>query len=116
MPGPVRVFELGEDGFTTGWEAGRQLTRLEALNEATAVVSALAELPVPAVPFAAAGLSAREREVLSLLVEGHSDRQIADALSISPKTAGNHVSSILAKLGVETRTAAATQAVRRGLV
>ena len=71
---------------------------------------------VPDAPLAAAGLSAREREVLSLLVEGHSDRQIADALSISPKTAGNHVSSILAKLGVETRTAAATQAVRRGLV
>jgi DNA-binding NarL/FixJ family response regulator len=54
--------------------------------------------------------------VLRLLVEGHSDRQIAETLSISPKTASNHVSSILAKLGVETRTAAAAHAIRRHLV
>jgi DNA-binding CsgD family transcriptional regulator len=62
------------------------------------------------------GLSPRERQVLQLLVEGHSDRQIAETLSISPKTASNHVSSILAKLDVETRTAAAAHAVRRHLV
>jgi len=54
--------------------------------------------------------------VLRLLAAGHSDRQIAAALSISRKTAGNHVANILAKLGVESRTAAATLAVRRGLV
>jgi DNA-binding NarL/FixJ family response regulator len=54
--------------------------------------------------------------VLRLLAEGHSDRQIAAALSISPKTVGNHVSRILAKLDVETRTAAATHALRGGLV
>ncbi len=61
------------------------------------------------------GLTSRERDVLRLLTEGQSDRQIAAALSISPKTVGNHVSSILAKFEVETRTAAATQALRRGL-
>ena len=42
-------------------------------------------------------------------------RQIAAILSISPKTAENHVARILAKLGVEGRTAAATLAIRRGL-
>ena len=63
-----------------------------------------------------AGLSPRELDVLRLLTEGHSDRQIADALSISPKTPGNHISNILAKLGVTTRTAAATHAVRHDLV
>jgi DNA-binding NarL/FixJ family response regulator len=60
-------------------------------------------------------LTPRELEVLRLLAAGHSDRQIAAVLSISPKTAGNHVSSILTKLGVEGRTAAAALAVRRGL-
>jgi predicted ATPase/DNA-binding CsgD family transcriptional regulator len=108
--------ELGEETFTTKRETGRRLTRTQALNEAYAVVSALAEPPVLPDPVAASGLSPRERQVLRLLVEGHSDRQIAETLSISPKTASNHVSSILAKLGVETRTAAAAHAVRRHLV
>ena len=53
--------------------------------------------------------------MLRLLAEGRSDREVAAALFISPKTAGNHVSSILAKLGVQTRTAAAALAVRHGL-
>ena len=47
------------------------------------------------------GLSRREREVLTLIAAGHSDANIATALHISPKTVGCHVSSILAKLGVE---------------
>jgi non-specific serine/threonine protein kinase len=106
--------DLGE--HVAALEAGRRLTRTQALSEAQAVVSALVEAPARADPVAASGLSVRERQVLHLLVEGHSDRQIADALSISPKTAGKHVSSILTKLDVETRTAAATQAFRRGLV
>jgi DNA-binding NarL/FixJ family response regulator len=62
------------------------------------------------------GLSPREVEVLRQLAEGHPDRQIADTLSISPKTVGRHISNILAKLGVTTRTAAATHAVRHNLI
>ena len=108
--------DLGEETFTTKRETGRRLTRTQALNEAYAVVSALAEPGVLPDPVAASGLSPRERQVLRLLVEGHSDRQIAETLSISPKTASNHVSSILAKLDVETRTAAAAHAVRRHLI
>jgi DNA-binding CsgD family transcriptional regulator len=53
------------------------------------------------------GLSRREREVLNLIGDGHSDAEIATELSISPKTVGRHVSSILAKLGVANRTQAA---------
>ena len=49
------------------------------------------------------GLTPREREVLRLLVDGHTDREIAEALFVSPRTVGGHVSSILAKLEVETR-------------
>jgi ATP/maltotriose-dependent transcriptional regulator MalT len=62
------------------------------------------------------GLTARERDVLPLVAAGRSNRQIADALHISPKTASVHVSNILAKLGVATRGEAAALAHRRGLV
>jgi DNA-binding CsgD family transcriptional regulator len=62
------------------------------------------------------GLTRREREVLALLVEGHTNRRIADELFISESTAGVHVSNILGKLGVSTRTEAATVATRLGLV
>jgi DNA-binding CsgD family transcriptional regulator len=50
------------------------------------------------------GLTRRERDVLELLVAGHSDAQIATALHISPKTANTHVCAIMAKLGVHNRT------------
>ena len=63
----------------------------------------------------AAGLTARELEVLGLVAEGRSNQQIADALFISRKTASVHVSHILAKLGVHTRVEAAASAHRLGL-
>jgi DNA-binding CsgD family transcriptional regulator len=62
-----------------------------------------------------AGLSPRELEVLGLLAQGQTNRQIAQALFISEKTAGHHVSSILGKLGVSGRVAAAGVAIRLGL-
>jgi DNA-binding CsgD family transcriptional regulator/tetratricopeptide (TPR) repeat protein len=62
------------------------------------------------------GLTAREREVLALLVKGHTNRRIAEELFISESTAGVHVSNILGKLGVGSRTEAATVAARLGLV
>lgn len=61
-------------------------------------------------------LTDREREVLGLVAEGHSNAQIAGALHISPKTASVHVSNILAKLGASSRTEAATVAHRHGLI
>jgi DNA-binding NarL/FixJ family response regulator len=54
-----------------------------------------------------AGLTGREREVLRLLVAGRSNKEIAAALFISPKTASVHVSNILGKLGASSRTEAA---------
>ncbi len=62
------------------------------------------------------GLTAREREVLALLVQGHTNRRIAEELFISESTAGVHVSNILGKLEVRTRTEAASVAARLGLV
>jgi DNA-binding CsgD family transcriptional regulator len=64
---------------------------------------------------ATAGLTPREREVLVHLTEGHTNRQIADALFISDKTASVHVSNILAKLGVSNRGEAAAAARRQNL-
>jgi DNA-binding CsgD family transcriptional regulator/tetratricopeptide (TPR) repeat protein len=66
------------------------------------------EGPLPA-------LSPREREVLTLVAAGRTNRQIADALFISPKTASVHVSNILSKLGVSTRGEAAAVAHRLGV-
>ena len=58
------------------------------------------------------GLTPREREVLALVADGRTDRQIAEALLISDKTASVHVSNILAKLGVADRGEAAAVAHR----
>jgi two-component system NarL family response regulator len=61
-------------------------------------------------------LSAREIEVLRLLVSGRRNREVATALDITEGTVKLHVSSILAKLGAEDRTEAVTIALQRGIV
>lgn len=61
-------------------------------------------------------LSSREQEVLDLLAQGMSNRDIAEALFISEKTVKNHVSNILRKLSVNDRTQAVIVALKRGLV
>ncbi|MEV6605717.1 response regulator transcription factor [Kutzneria sp. NPDC051319] len=61
-------------------------------------------------------LTAREREVLSELARGRSNREIARSLVLSEKTVKTHVSAILSKLGVQDRTQAALHAVRTGLL
>jgi ATP/maltotriose-dependent transcriptional regulator MalT len=76
-----------------------------------------AAAPAAGKPSAAAqlGLTPREAEVLALVAAGRSNRQIAQALFISPKTVGVHVSNLLAKLGVAGRVEAAAIAHRLGL-
>jgi DNA-binding NarL/FixJ family response regulator len=61
-------------------------------------------------------LTARERDVLRLVVEGLANKQIAQRLGIGEKTIKTHVSRVLAKLGVADRTQAAVLAIREGLV
>lgn len=61
-------------------------------------------------------LTNREREVIHLLLAGHTDRRIAETLTISPRTVNRHMSNIFTKLDVPSRTAAAVQAVRKGLI
>lgn len=70
----------------------------------------------PALPNLPDPLSGRELEVLTLLVEGLSNQEIANRLVISLATAKTHVRNILNKLAVDDRTQAAVQAMRRGLV
>jgi DNA-binding CsgD family transcriptional regulator len=83
---------------------------------ATPIAAAFAEAAAPGRPEPTFGLSNREREVLGLIVEGRTNREIGERLFISQKTVGVHVGNILAKLGVSGRVEAAMVAVRLELV
>ncbi len=61
-------------------------------------------------------LTEREREVLALMIEGLNNTQIAGRLTVSPSTIKSHVSNILAKLGVASRTEAVTLALRKRII
>lgn len=63
-----------------------------------------------------AALTSREREILKLVAQGCSNREIAQRLTISERTARTHVSNVLAKLQLASRTQAALLAIREGLV
>jgi DNA-binding CsgD family transcriptional regulator/tetratricopeptide (TPR) repeat protein len=82
------------------------------VDDLVAVQRRLGLGPTPSGPDA---LTPREREVASLLAEGLSNSQLAERLYISPRTAAVHVSNILSKLGMSSRTEVATWAVRDGL-
>jgi len=83
-------------------------------------MKALGMTSIPRRPRAAtqaspAGLTAREQEVLALLSQGLPDREISRRLFISERTVHHHVSAVLAKIGVSSRTAAAREAARMGI-
>ena len=108
---------LGDAAFGAAWAAGAALPVEDAVAEALAAIGE-PDSPAQNEPDDAADairLTPRERDVLRLLAEGRSDREIATALSLSTRTVGWHVSHLLAKLGVESRTAAAAYAFRHGL-
>jgi ATP/maltotriose-dependent transcriptional regulator MalT len=109
---------LGAAPFAARWAEGRALPLEEAIVEALAGVTpadGTTPVPGPLAPAAGTELTPRELDVLRLLAEGRSNRAIADALFLSLPTVKGHVASILAKLGVESRTAAAGYAHRHGL-
>ncbi len=115
---------LGGADFDAALEAGRALSIEEAVAEATGWLAAprtgsadtaSATSRGGTTPTALAALTPRELEVLGLLVAGRTDREIAEALFISPRTAQGHVAHIFEKLGVSTRTAAVATALRAGL-
>ena len=114
---------LSEKVFVSHWAKGQAFTLEQAIEYAlsapktpAAAPSASADtpvvLPTPAYP---AGLTAREVEVLRLMVQGLAYPEIADKLVISPRTVNAHVSSIFSKLGVTTRAAATRFAIDQHL-
>jgi len=110
---------MGDGAFEAAYAAGRTLDLAWVLTPAMDAVvgdeAATAAPPPPPDPLARFGLTAREREVLSLLAAGRSNPEIGQALFISTKTASVHVSNILAKLGVNGRMEAAAVAHRLGV-
>ncbi len=88
--------------------AGRATLSPEA---AQALVHAASQPPTPGLD-----LTEREREVLSLMIEGLNNTQIAARLTISPSTVKSHVSNVLSKLGVASRTEAVSLALRNRIV
>ena len=104
--------QLGDEQFAVAWAAGRALPLADAVAEAL-------DPAAPPDDRGAVGrvaITVRESEILDLLVAGKTDREIAEALFISVRTVEAHVSRLLAKLGVRTRTAAVGAAIVAGLV
>jgi DNA-binding NarL/FixJ family response regulator len=126
---------LGEERFAAALEHGRTLGLGDAIDEAAAVAQELvqglgggrADEAVAARPSPVAspstipdpgsyGLSPREHEILVLLAQRWSDKEIAESLFISPRTVMTHVTHIFAKMGVANRREAAAAAARHGLI
>jgi non-specific serine/threonine protein kinase len=102
--------------FEREWNIGATWPLEVAVQEALELVDAAQHDATLQPGVSPHDLSPRELDVLRLIVEGLSDREIAERLFISPRTVMHHVAGILNKLGVNSRTAAATFAIRQGLV
>jgi non-specific serine/threonine protein kinase len=109
---------LDEEHCAAAWNIGRALPEAAAVAELEGLLGALiaaGERPNRSTA-SSHGLTTRELDTLRLVVQGRSNQEIANALCISLRTAQSHVAHILTKLGVDSRTAAATRAVREGWV
>ncbi|MBA2470012.1 MAG: tetratricopeptide repeat protein [Chloroflexia bacterium] len=104
---------LGPHRFSAAWSVGATLTADEAFAEATTLPL---DGPAPVRPTSPFGLTMRELKVLQLMAEGQTDQEIADALSISYRTVTTHVTKVLNKLGVDSRTAAVGLDVRSSVI
>jgi two-component system, NarL family, response regulator DevR len=97
-------------------KAVRQIATGQSLLQPEATQKAILHMTSLANKTTANELTEREREVLSLVSRGYTNKQIAEALYLSEKTARNHVSHILEKLGLSRRSEAAAYAVEHKLV
>jgi NarL family two-component system response regulator LiaR len=96
-------------------EAIRQVHRGESWLHPAVARKVLSELAHPGQPSSPEPLTDRETEVLRLVAEGLSNREIAERLVLSEATVRTHVSSLLSKLHLASRTQAALYALREGL-
>ena len=110
--------DLGEAAFVAAFEEGRGMALADALADARTTL--LREPPLGsrpaserATPF---GLTTRELEVLRLVAAGRTDKEIAAALFLSPRTVHHHVASLLAKMEAANRAAAVTMARSTGVL
>jgi predicted ATPase/DNA-binding CsgD family transcriptional regulator len=108
---------LGAAVYTAAWESGHQRRRGDITAEVDRLLTIVEQAGTPSsVGREPSLLTPREQEVLRFLIAGKSNREIAEALFISPRTATTHVTNILSKFGVETRAAAVTYAFQHNLV
>jgi predicted ATPase/DNA-binding CsgD family transcriptional regulator len=109
--------QLGHDAYLAAWTAGRLMPVAEIEAEVDRLLATAEGALIPSTSRPdTSPLTPRECEVLELLAEGRSNRGIAEALFISPRTATTHVTNILAKFNVETRAAAVTYAFQHELL
>ncbi len=126
---PARASVLVDDVERVTEEAEQLFNALERHTQAVRAVALRAEamaLPQQAAtsagskrpidPAVLKGLTPRELEVLQQVAEGKTDKEIAEVLVISPRTANRHIANIFLKLDVTTRAAAAAYAIRNRLV
>jgi predicted ATPase/DNA-binding CsgD family transcriptional regulator/Tfp pilus assembly protein PilF len=109
--------KMGEDAFLEAWDAGQSAPLDQIVAEAISDVSSAPDrAPYSAKLPLSQELTPRELEVLALVREGCSNREIGERLFVSERTAQTHVQHILDKLDVSTRAAAAALAVEQGLI
>ena len=111
-----RALQAGARGYLL-----KGMTSDELVEAIRSVYAGKSRIPAPvaerlAERMGAPVLTARETEVLHLIVGGNSNKEIASALHISEATVKTHINSLLSKLGVTDRTQAATTALQRGIV
>jgi two-component system NarL family response regulator len=111
-----RALEAGVQAYLT-----KDVLHDELLKAIRAVHAGQTYLPASVAAALAAqmprpDLSAREVQVLELIVQGQANKQIAYSLGIAEHTVKNHVKNILSKLSVQDRTQAATAAIQRGII
>jgi predicted ATPase/class 3 adenylate cyclase/DNA-binding CsgD family transcriptional regulator len=116
---------LGKQAFQKAWSEGRTMTIEHILGEKEEIImleqALTGRIPssndkISPMSMYPTGLTARQLEVLRLVAQGLTDTQVAERLVISPRTVNSHITSIYARLGVDTRTAATRYAIEHHLV
>jgi non-specific serine/threonine protein kinase len=102
-------------GFDAAWSAGAALPLEEAVAAALEAGPAPAPSPSPPADGATSLLTPREREVAVLVAQGLTNRQVAEQLVVTEKTASNHVQRVLDKLGIHSRAQLAARAEEFGV-
>jgi DNA-binding NarL/FixJ family response regulator len=96
--------QMDEPAWEEAWAEGRAMTTEQAVRYALSEEeTAQASVPAKEPPPATGRLTRREREVVSLIARGFTNRRIASELSISLRTVENHVRNVLKKLGLRSR-------------